>query len=86
MKEMGYCIETMQEINNEICRGNTGPANVFAAKVGLRLRTFHEYLAAMRTRLKKWGISITYSTALKTYQYTGPGRFNISFDWDHEEK
>jgi hypothetical protein len=86
MKAFEYCIETMQEINKEICGGHTGPANVFADKVGLRKRTFHAYMAIMRVRLKKSGIDITYSTALKTYQYTGPGKFKIFFDWDHEEK
>ena len=84
MKAFPHIMGCMRQMNEMINLGNTGPAKVFAAALKISERTLNTYLANLRSLSEPYGMTITYSTADKSYLYTGNGHFN--FDWGPAEK
>jgi predicted transcriptional regulator len=79
MKKFLVIMELMRKINRRINEGNTGPAHLFAAEFNISVSTLNNYLSRLKILSKADGVTITYSTALKSYVYTRTGKFN--FDW-----
>jgi hypothetical protein len=79
MKKFLVIMELLRKINRRINEGNTGPAHLFAAEFNISVSTLNNYLSRLKILSKADGVTITYSTALKSYVYTRTGKFN--FDW-----
>jgi predicted DNA-binding transcriptional regulator YafY len=79
MKKFLENMERLRKINRRINEGNTGPAHLFAAEFNISVGTLNNDINRLRCLSKADGVTITYSTALKSYVYTRTGKFN--FDW-----
>jgi hypothetical protein len=86
MKELDSGIKCLIKLDELIREARTGPAPEFACTAGVSKRTLHYRLREMRHKLEGTGVTITYNTALKTYQYTGSGRLVVMFKWVSDEK
>jgi len=72
-------------MNELIANSCTGTAKEFAGIIGVCERTLHDYMSVLKSMIKEWGVTITYNTALKSYQYTRLGRMEISCRWVNNE-
>jgi hypothetical protein len=79
MKDFLKIMERLRILNQIINAGSTGPAHQVAARLGISIGTLNSDLNRLRSLAEKDGVTITYSTALKSYVYTITGKFN--FDW-----
>jgi hypothetical protein len=74
-------LRTLNQIINE---GSTGPAHQVAARLGVCVSTLNNDLNRLRSLAKAYGVTITYSTAEKSYVYTKPGKFWFGWGFDKE--
>jgi hypothetical protein len=81
MKKINPDTGPVMKIDDQLYKRCTGTAEEFAWKIGVSVRTLFLYLEAMNEILKHYGVSITYNTKLKTYEYSRPGRFLIFCTW-----
>jgi hypothetical protein len=85
MKEFKSCVKRLRQMDELIRNSCTGKARSFASKIGVSERSLYDYLALMKELVEDDGVTITYNTALKTFQYTGSGRLKIIFQWVNDE-
>jgi len=85
MKEIGPGIEIFSKMDNFISKGTTGPPNEFAGKLNVCERTFYDYRKIYEIFLKPFGIKIFYNSALRTYQYSSPGKLEICIRWKNND-
>ncbi len=79
MKKFKDSMELLRMINQGVNQRNTGPAHVFAAEFGISVRTLENYLDRLRSLAAADGVTITYSTAEKSYVYTRSGNFILQW-------
>jgi hypothetical protein len=79
MKDFRKIMERLRILNQIINAGSTGPAHQVANRLGISPGTLNNDLNRLRSLSEKDGVTITYSTAEKSYVYTKSGKFNL--DW-----
>jgi hypothetical protein len=81
MKAINSDSGPVMKIDDLLYRRCTGTAKEFAWEIGVSIRTLHVYLAVMNDFLKQYGVYITYSSKLKSYHYSKPGRLKTFCIW-----
>ena len=64
---------------------STGTPKEFACKIGISLRTLHEYLSFLKNILEKSEVTVVYNIFQQSYEYDQSGSLEIKCEWIEEK-